>query len=45
MGGFYIVINFLFVIGKIYVELGFEDLLVEFGVYVVGFIFVLLVGK
>jgi len=47
MGGFDIAINFLSVIGKIYAELGLEDLLVESGVhvYAAGYTSALLAGK
>lgn len=45
MGMFYIVLNFLAIIGKKYLNSGFEDLLIELGVYVVGTISVLMKGK
>lgn len=44
-GGFYIVLNFLFVIGKKFEEFGIEDLFIEFGVYGSNIILVLFNGK
>lgn len=45
MGGFYIVLNFFLVIGKIFQDSGIEDLLIEFGVYGCYTVFMLLKGK
>lgn len=45
MGVFYISYNYLVFIRKKYRDFGIEDFFIEFGVYVVGFIFLLMKGK